>query len=97
MLLPTCRFLIVVSCCLTILAGIAWAHAPAAATKHVANQPIVVRSSEHLYNLPGLGNAGRVAPCLNRWQRRHRKRLHLLKRINRNRPGRVSATSPLQT
>ena len=66
MLLPTCRFLIVVSCCLTILAGIAWAHAPAAATKHVANQPIVVRSSEHLYNLPGLGNAGRVAPGLYR-------------------------------
>ena len=62
MLLPTCRFLIIVSCCLTILAGIAWANAPAAATKHVANQPIVIRSSEHLYNLPGLGNVGRVAP-----------------------------------
>jgi len=47
---------------LTILAGSAWANAPAAATKNVADQPIVIRSSEHLYNLPGLGNVGRVAP-----------------------------------
>lgn len=62
MLLPTCRFLIIVACCLTILAGIAWANAPAAATKPAANQTVVIRSSEHLYNLPGLGNAGRVAP-----------------------------------
>jgi tyrosine-protein phosphatase SIW14 len=66
MLLPTCRFLIVVACCLTILAGIAWANAPAAVTKPAANQPVVIRSSEHLYNLPGLGNVGRVAPGLYR-------------------------------
>ena len=62
MLLPTYRFLIIVACCLTILAGIAWANAPAAATKPAVNQTVVIRSSEHLYNLPGLGNAGRVAP-----------------------------------
>ncbi|SJZ39459.1 protein tyrosine/serine phosphatase [Trichlorobacter thiogenes] len=62
MLLPTYRFLIIVACCLTILAGIAWANAPAVATKPAANQTVVIRSSEHLYNLPGLGNAGRVAP-----------------------------------
>ena len=61
MLQPTCRFLIIVTCCLTILAGIAWANAPAAATKPAANQTVVIRSSEHLYNLPGLGNVGRVA------------------------------------
>lgn len=66
MLLPTCRFLIIVTCCLTILAGIAWANAPAAVTKSVVNQPIVIRSSEHLYNLPGLGNVGRVAPGIYR-------------------------------
>ncbi|MDK9718604.1 MAG: tyrosine-protein phosphatase [Trichlorobacter sp.] len=66
MLLPTCRFLIVVSCCLTILAGIAWANAPASTVKPAASQPVIIRSSEHLYNLPGLGNAGRVAPGIYR-------------------------------
>jgi len=66
MLLPPYRFLIIAGCCLTILAGRAWANAPAAVTKPAVNQPIVIRSSEHLYNLPGLGNVGRVAPGIYR-------------------------------
>jgi len=62
MLLPTCRILIIVACCLTILVGIAWANAPVSPARPDAGQGAAVRSSEHLYNLPGLGNAGRVAP-----------------------------------
>ena len=64
MLLPTCRFLLIVSCCLTLLAGVAWASGPAPiCAVPVAGRPSpVLCSSEHLYNLPGLGNAGRVAP-----------------------------------
>lgn len=61
MLLPTYRFLIIVACCLTVLAGTAWANTPVVTDSPDSGQGVVVRSSEHLYNLPGLGNAGRVA------------------------------------
>ena len=66
MLLPTYRFLIIVACCLSILAGIAWANAPVLFGSADAGQGLVVRSSEHLYNLPGLGNVGKVAPGIYR-------------------------------
>lgn len=66
MLLPTCRLLIIVSCCLTLLVGIACADAPASSNRVGVGQGLMVRSSEHLYNLPGLGNVGRVAPGIYR-------------------------------
>lgn len=66
MLLPTCRFLIIVACCLTILAGIAWANAPVSSARPDSGKELIVRSSEHLYNLPGLGNVGKVAPGIYR-------------------------------
>lgn len=66
MLLPTCRLLIIVSCCLTLWVGIACADAPASSNRAGVGQGLMVRSSEHLYNLPGLGNVGRVAPGIYR-------------------------------
>lgn len=49
----TTRFLLLLLCCLAALPGAGWAAEP-------------IRSSEHLYNLPGLNNVGRVAPGIYR-------------------------------
>lgn len=66
MLLPTYRFLSIVVCCLTVLAGVVWANAPAASGASAIVQGDMARSSEHLYGLAGLGNMGRVAPGIYR-------------------------------
>lgn len=61
------RFRLVALCCLLITAMYAYHCRSAGAVETTANsQTAVIRSSEHLYGLAGLGNVGRVVPSIYR-------------------------------
>lgn len=65
MLLPATR-LILLCCCLAAFVRTSLAGEPTQTQSTTTNQTLSARSSEHLYNLPGLQNVGRVTPGIYR-------------------------------
>lgn len=81
MLLPTARFILISCCCLAVVAGSGHAAEPTQAKPPAPHQSLSVRSSEHLYNLPGLHNVGRVAPGIYRGAQPERDGYATLKQL----------------